>query len=407
MTVLALLLLALSLSAPLALRVDGRYLAAAAAAALLAYSVSAAMPVGVLVGALALALSVDGRMGAMGLALAFSALGAGLAAHAYYFAAGPAYAIAALALVTTAVYGLLASGRRRENLEGAAKYVVFSGAGKVLIIAGYALYGVAAPQGLVVAALGFLLELGIVPFHAWMVDAYALGSPKGVAALTAFSKLAAIYALLTLFAGRSGQVGLLLTVAALASMLVANVAGLTARTVGRVMAYSSIAHMSYALAAVGLAMWMGRGSFQLFGSRLSLWELAALVAVLEALTTAVSKAGIFSAVTTPYADLPTVRRSVANSVNLLSLLGMPPLLGFWPKLFLILLALPYGPLGVFVATWVVLNSAVATAYYLRVIRAMAEAPGPSADGVTAWLTAILSAAMGIAVPLAYWLLYAG
>lgn len=400
MTELTLLLLALSLAAPLALRMDGRYLAAAAGLALIAYSLARAMPVGLLVGALALAISLDGRTGAMGIALAFSAVGTAVAAYAYYFQAGPQYAIAALALVTAAVYGLLAAGRRRENLEGAAKYVVFSGAGKVLIVVGYVLAGVAEPQGLAVAALGFLLELGVVPFHVWMVDAYALGSPRGVAALAAFGKLTAVYALLSLFAGREGQIGLVLTVAALASMLVANVAGLTARTLGRAMAYSSIAHMSYALAAVGLAAWMGSRSFQLFGLSLDLWSLAAAVAVLEALTTAVSKAGIFSAVTTPYADLPTVRRSVANSVNLLSLLGMPPLLGFWPKLLLILMALPYGALGAFVAVWVVLNSAVATVYYLRAIRAMAEAPGPSADGATAWLTALLSIALGIAVPLA-------
>ena len=128
--------------------------------------------------------------------------------------------------------------RRRENVEGAVKYLVFSGIGKVLIVAGYVIAVSGWWQGAYLLVLGFLFELGIVPFHAWVVDAYALGTPRGVAALTAFSKLTALYVLLAIFrqlGGVPSHIGAVALIVALASMLVANVAGLTAKTLGRVM----------------------------------------------------------------------------------------------------------------------------------------------------------------------------
>ncbi|MEM3327063.1 MAG: NADH-quinone oxidoreductase subunit N, partial [Thermoproteus sp.] len=90
------------------------------------------------------------------------------------------------------------------------------------------------------------------------------------------------------------------------------------------------------------------------------------------------------------------RRVLSNSLNVLSLLGLPPLLGFWPKLLLILLALALGQVGV--AVVIILNSALATPYYVRVLRQLVEAAGPSADNATSVLTASLSVILGVAIP---------
>jgi NADH-quinone oxidoreductase subunit N len=403
----AYLILALSIATVFVGRVEGRYVAAAASVALLLLSAYLGLLVGVVVAVAALALSLDWQMRAFGVALAFSVSATALAAYVYYSKSPPVYGLIALALVTAAVYGLLAMGRTRENVEGAMKYLVFSGVGKVFIVVGYVLAVSGWSQGLYLAVVGFMFELGIVPFHAWVVDAYALGAPKGAAALAAFSKVTALFVLLTIFPifrslPGGGTVGFAALVVALASMLVANVAGLTAKTLGRIMAWSSVAHMSYALAAVAVVWWLGepKSASSLFGISISAADLAALVVVLEALTSGLAKAGVFGYLTTAFSDITPPRKSVLNVLNILSLLGLPPLLGFWPKLFLVLLALSYPALvAVFLAVWIVINSAAATPYYLRALRMMAEAPGPVADNATSSYTAMVSTVFGLTMPL--------
>ena len=405
----AYLILALSIATVFVGRVEGRYIAAAASVVLLLLSAYLGLPVGVVVAVAALALSLDWQMRAFGVPLAFSATATALAAYVYYSKSPPVYGLIALALVTASVYGLLAMGRTRENVEGAMKYLVFSGVGKVFIVLGYVLAVSGWSQGLYLAVVGFMFELGIVPFHAWVVDAYALGTPRGAAALAAFSKVTALFVLLAIFRSLpgGGTVGLVTLIVALASMLVANVAGLTAKTLGRIMAWSSVAHMSYALAAVAVVWWLGepKSAPSLFGISTSVADLAALVVVLEALSSGLAKAGVFGYLSTAFSDVMPPRRSVLNVLNVLSLLGLPPLLGFWPKLFLVLLALSYpAPVGAFLVLWIVVNSAAATPYYFRALRMVAEAPGPVADNVTSSYTAFVSTVLGLTMPLVAYIL---
>ncbi|MEZ0249095.1 MAG: proton-conducting transporter membrane subunit [Thermoproteus sp.] len=396
--------------APLTLKVDGRYLAAAMGVAIfaLAVFVPEAAFFFALFGVLVIAFALDWPYGGLGLALGLSAASTALAAYAYYRAATePAYALnyafaglAALAVATASLYGLLASGRERENIEGALKYLIFSAAGKTLMVLGFALAVYVAPTlGWVVMAFGFVFELGLVPAHLWMVDAFALSTPKGVAVLAIFGELTPLLVLLTLLqvVPMPKHAAFALLVVSLASMTFANIAGLTARTFGRILAYSSIAHMSYAISAVGLVFYFGDKtlSLPLVGTA-SAFYVASLILVLEGLTSGLAKAGIFGSLTVRHADVVPERRVLSNSLNVLSLLGVPPLLGFWPKLLLILLALALGQVGV--AVLVILNSALATPYYLRVFRQLVEAAGPSADNATSVLTASLSVILGAAIP---------
>lgn len=401
----AYLSLVLAAATPLFLKTDGRLVAAAVSIVLLIISVYLGVPVGAVVALVALAISVDTNLRSFGLSLSYAALAAVLAVYVYYSSAPAVYALIALALVTAAVYGLLAMAKTRENVEAAVKYVVFSGVGKALIVAGYLLAASGYMQGMYLILAGFMFELGIAPFHAWVVDAYAMGHPRGVAALVAFSKVASLFALLAVARQLppAVDVGVAALVVSMASMLVANVAGLTARSLGRIMAYSSIAHMSYAFMALALA-WMleaaGSPRLNLFGVEVTPFDMAALVVILEALASGLAKAGVFGYLTTAASDVTPPRRSLLNVLNIFSLLGVPPLLGFWPKLFLLVLAVVYPNFSIaaFLVAWVVINSVVATPYYLRAVRIVAEGPGDVAENTTSSYTAFASLALGLAVP---------
>nr|KJR73933.1 MAG: NADH-quinone oxidoreductase subunit N [Thermoproteus sp. AZ2] len=410
MNPLILIAAALAALAPLALRVEGRYLAAAFGVVVFAaafFAGSAAFFFAV-IGVLLIAMALDWGRGALGYALGLSGVATALAGYAYVQAVsapqlGAEYifiAIAALAISTTGIYGLLASGRGRDNVEGAVKYLVFSGVGKALILAGFVAASYISPAlGWSLIIVGFMFELGIVPAHAWVVDSFALSSPKGVAALALFGEVSALFTLLAILrvSPPPAAAGLALLIISLISMTFANVAGLTARTYGRTLAYSSIAHMSYALAAVGLIAYLGNRlvSVPLIGT-ISALSLASLVVLLEAFASGIAKAGLFNALTTNNADLGPERRALSNAVNALSLLGVPPLLGFWPKLFLVLLSLAFSQVGV--AIVVVLNSAIAAPYYLRVFRQVVESAPPGSDNTTSVLAATLSIALGVLIP---------
>lgn len=411
MNPLVLIAVALAALAPLVLRIEGRYLAAAFGVVIFAaafFAGSAAFFFAV-IGVLLIAMALDWGRGALGYALGLSGVATALAGYAYVQATsapqqGAEYvfiAIAALAISTTGIYGLLASGRGRDNVEGAIKYLVFSGVGKALILAGFVVASYISPAlGWSLLIVGFMFELGIVPAHAWVVDAFALSSPKGVAALAMFGEVSALFTLLAILRVSPPPVaaGLALLIISLISMTFANVAGLTARTYGRILAYSSIAHMSYALAAVGLLAYLGNRlvSAPLIGTMQAI-SLASLVVLLEAFASGIAKAGLFNALTTSNADVGPERRALSNAVNALSLLGVPPLLGFWPKLFLVLLSLAYSQVGV--AVIVVLNSAIAAPYYLRVFRQVVESAPPSSDNTTSVLAATLSIALGVLIPI--------
>ena len=397
--------------APLALKIDGRYLAAAIGVAVfaMAFLAPSAAFFFTLLGVMAIALALDWPYGGMGLALGISAASTALAAYAYYeTVAAPQYALnyafaglAAMIVSTVSVYGLLASGREKENLEGALKYLIFSAVGKTLILLGFSLALYITPiLGWVLIAFGFMFELGLVPAHLWMVDAFSLSTPKGVATLALFGELSPLIVLLTLLnvVPMAKAAAFALLIVGLASMTFANIAGLTVKTFGRIMAYSSIAHMSYAVTAAALVFYFGNKfvSLPLLGN-MSAFAVASLVVLLEGLTSGLAKAGIFGALTVKHADTVPERRVLSNTVNILSLLGVPPLLGFWPKLLLILLSIALGQIGV--AVVVILNSALATPYYLRAFRQILEAAGPSADNATSILTSTLAVILGVAIPL--------
>lgn len=249
--------------------------------------------------------------------------------------------------------------------------------------------GTLATLGMIVAIVGVSFKIAAVPMHFYTPDVYE-GAATSVSAFLAFvPKTAGFVSLILLLStigwGDAGATGLpepiraTLWVMAAMSMTVGNVLAILQRSVKRILAYSSIAHTGYML--VGLVTGPGSGSglasngigatlfYLLCYSVMNLGAFAVLACI---------ERGQRNDADGSRREIETVDdlRGLCSSHPLLgwtmilcslSLLGMPPLLGFFGKLFLFTSALAAGEITLVVVMG--LNSAIAAFYYLRLVAA--------------------------------------
>jgi NADH-quinone oxidoreductase subunit N len=251
-------------------------------------------------------------------------------------------------------------------------------------------------QTFIVAALalmlvGILFKVSAAPFHLWTPDVYE-GAPSPVVALMSTAPKAAAFALLLRVVYEMLPTlrpiwSPLLWIVAVISMTVGNLAALRQENVKRMLAYSSIAHAGYLLAAFA-----GLGSTGIAAASLYTAAYAAM------------NVGIFAVVTlaSGYDEkLPMIRdfrgllyRSPFLGILLIffliSLIGIPFTGGFFGKFYSFSAAVGGG--AVILAVIGLLNSGVASAYYLRLALATAQKPDAQNEVYTSTLPQV-----GIAV----------
>ncbi|AWB28609.1 NADH-quinone oxidoreductase subunit N [Halococcoides cellulosivorans] len=302
-------------------------------------------------------------------------------------------------LLAVATYALVPFAIDRSSAVVAGRqYVVLNAVGSAVAIFGIALLattegglslvepsaGPAAPVwGLAAAAIvvGFGVKGAVVPLHAWVPDAYAEAPYAATVLLAALATPAAIVAMARCLrlAPADLPVGTLLVVAGVGSMTVGNLLAYGQSTVRRVIACSSIPHVGYILVGLGAAFAAGGGS------------LAAQGALFHVVANAIMKAGAFVAIAALLgaigagADathdeiaglghrLPLAGATLAVAV--LALAGVPPLVGFWGKLLIVVGSANLGALGVAVGIAVVANSFLSLGYYLPIVRSLYASPG--------------------------------
>lgn len=289
-------------------------------------------------------------------------------------------------LLLSSVTGyVLASYHRRSPLsaEAGVKFFLLGGLTNALLLVGavlvFALAGTTrydrmpaalqdADAAVLVAAVALLVvglafELGAVPAHAWVPDV-AQGAPAPAAAfLTVAPKIGALVALTRLVAALPAEaVGWrpLVAVVAAATMTVGNLSALWQEDVRRLLGWSSVSQSGYgimAAAAVGASP-QAVPALLTFALAYALANLAAfgVVVALRGRTDVGDYAGL--ARTRPWLAL-------ALTVALLSLVGVPPLIGFTAKLQLFAAAIDAG--YAWLAVIAVVNTVVSLFYYLRVI----------------------------------------
>ncbi|NLG72142.1 MAG: hypothetical protein GX495_08905 [Chloroflexi bacterium] len=292
-------------------------------------------------------------------------------------------------------------------LEAGVKYVVQSAAGSVLVLIGIALtlaetgtldlmeiHTRAAGSPLLLAAgalflTGFGVKAALVPLHTWLPDAHSQ-APSGISAMLSGVVIeAGLIAMLRSLAAISGESrsaalwGLLLMGFGALNMLFGNLLALRQIQVKRLLAFSSLSHVGYMVFGLGVAIWAGEaagaqgGLFHLLNHGL-MKGLAFLAAgaLLYALSGLHAANGAQSHGSLAIADLNGAARryptaSLAFSLALLGLGGLPPMAGFMSKWQIFVAGFNTHSTAVLLLTgFAALNSVVSLAYYAPLVNAV-------------------------------------
>jgi NADH-quinone oxidoreductase subunit N len=285
------------------------------------------------------------------------------------------------------VLGALASGLL---LYGVSLIYGFSGTMDFVQLAKLLVKPEAASVGLVVGLVfvvaGLVFKISAVPFHMWTPDVYQ-GAPTPVTAFFSTApKVAAMALLLRVMATPFGHLAVdwrqLIILISVASMLLGSFAAIGQTSIKRLMAYSSIGHMGYAL--IGLATGTPEG---IRGVLVYMVVYVFMSAGTFACIIAMRRRG---QMLEQISDLSGLSRTdpglaMAMAVFMFSMAGIPPLSGFFGKLYVFLAAVQSGMWGLAVIG--VLTSVVGAFYYLRVVKVMYfDAPTEAFDARPASLS---------------------
>ena len=276
------------------------------------------------------------------------------------------------------VLGALSSGMM---LYGISLIYGFTGSVSFAAVAAsvHAHAGIGIIFGIVFLVAGLAFKVSAVPFHMWTPDVYE-GAPTPVTAYFATAaKVAALClflrAILTPFPDAIAQWRQIIIFISVLSMALGAVAALGQKNIKRLMAYSSIGHMGYAL--------LGLAAGTTLGVRGVLIYLTIYVA---------TNIGVFACIQAMrrqgksvenMSDLSGLARTnpqlaLVFSMLFLSLAGLPPLAGFFAKFYVFLAAIQAHL--VWPAVLGVLASAIGLVYYLRLVKVMYfDEPAPGFD----------------------------
>jgi NADH-quinone oxidoreductase subunit N len=236
---------------------------------------------------------------------------------------------------------------------------------------------VAIGLAMVVGALAF--KLALFPCHGWAPDVYQGGPTPVTAFLSVVPKGAALVALLRIAAG----IGLLeissawlwaAGIIAVASQFLGNIVAIVQRDVKRMLAYSGIAHMGYALIAIIAAGEDGGAAVLVYLAAYTLMNIGAFAAV-ALMSERENEPHMISDLAGQGWRRPVI--ALALTVCLFSLAGIPPLVGFTGKFMVFRAAVNHGL--IWLAVLGVINSLISAFYYLRVVYVMYMQPLPKRE----------------------------
>jgi len=309
----------------------------------------------------------------------------------------------ALELTSISLYVLTGFLKDPKSSEASLKYLLLGAVASALLLFGMALVfgftgqtqlgaiaqsiqalspqGVLASPGLILGLVlliaGFGFKIAAVPFHMWVPDVYE-GAPTPITAyLSVASKAAGFALILRVFFSAFGmpqwlslEWGLIFAILSAIGMFAGNIVAIPQTNIKRMLGYSSIAQAGYlmvGLAVVGFspaADVVGRSSILFFLAGYAVTNLGAFIAII-----AISNK-LNSDLIDDYAGMgkraPIL--SLALTLCLISLIGIPPAAGFMAKFYIFSGAVQHGLLWLVILG--VINSVISAYYYLRVVKVM-------------------------------------
>jgi NADH-quinone oxidoreductase subunit N len=319
-----------------------------------------------------------------------------------------------LELQSLGLYVLAAFARDDlRSSEAGLKYFVLSGLASGLLLYGISLvYGFSGTMdlaslhelllkpetasaglvvGIVFVLVGLAFKVSAVPFHMWTPDVYE-GAPTPVTVFFATAPKVAAMSLLLRVMGTSfdslvGAWQLLVIIVSIASMVLGALAAIGQTNIKRLMAYSSIGHMGYAL--IGLAVGNANG---VRGTLVYMVIYVFMTAGTFGCIMAMRRKGRAVEQISDLAGLgandPAL--AMALAVFMFSLAGIPLLSGFFAKLYIFLASVQAGLYALAVIG--VLTSVVGAFYYIRIVKVMYfDAPAERFDARPASLSFVVAA----------------
>src|SRR5271154_5814678 len=266
------------------------------------------------------------------------------------------------------VLGALSSGMLLYGISliyGYAGTVSFAGAAAALT--GPSPLGVV--FGLVFVLAGLAFKISAVPFHMWTPDVYE-GAPTPVTTFFATGpKIAAMAVLvrvmITAFPGIANDWRQIITFLSIASMALGAFAAIGQHNFKRLMAYSSIGHMGFALVGLAAGTVEGAHGVVVYMAIYLVMTLGAFAAILS-----MRRNGDYVEQISDLSGLARTNAPMAFflAAMMFSLAGIPPLAGFFAKFYVFAAAMKAGLFGLAVIG--VLLSAIGAYYYLRIVKIM-------------------------------------
>ncbi|MEO6382522.1 MAG: NADH-quinone oxidoreductase subunit NuoN, partial [Nitrobacter sp.] len=294
-----------------------------------------------------------------------------------------------LELMSLALYVVAASNRDNvKSTEAGLKYFVLGALASGMLLYGASLIygftgtvsfaGIAAAAktgnigivfGIVFLLAGLCFKVSAVPFHMWTPDVYE-GAPTPVTAFFASApKIAAMAVftrvVLTAFSGVASEWQQIVVFVAIASMALGSFGAIGQRNIKRMMAYSSIGHMGFALVGLAAGTVEGAQGVVLYITIYAAMTFGAFTVIL-----AMNRNGQALEQISDFAGLSRTNPLLAFffAMLLFSLAGIPPLAGFFAKFYVFTAAIKAGLFTLSVIG--VITSVVGAFYYLNVIKVM-------------------------------------
>jgi NADH-quinone oxidoreductase subunit N len=260
--------------------------------------------------------------------------------------------------------------------------------------------------GIVFVLAGLAFKISAVPFHMWTPDVYE-GAPTPVTAFFASAPKVAAMALLVrvsieAMGPATGEWRQIIIFSALASTILGGVAAIGQKNIKRLLAYSSINNVGFALIGLAAGTEAGAASVLFYMAVYLVMTLGTFLVVLrmrDAEGQAVESIDSLSGLSRTRPGL-----ALAMALFMFSLAGIPPLMGFWPKFFVFQAAVQAD------LTWLaavgIATSVIGAYYYIKIVKIMYfDAPAPAYEKTREPVgTALILASALFVSPLGYFLI---